>query len=213
MGLMNGLPGMIGGNAQRDGISDDKFFHLMYHVNPNLKSKIERGEFVDLEKLISKEKFCNSSTGQWIEIVSKGGKTFIMLVDKDNKITNVHRWEQAFRIYAAIYSQANPHWSSEIWQYVFVINSVASTYTWDNVSSYDVTFRQLMACNPMRSWANIYLQMWNLTMRDIIRKVSMICLTPTGRMGREGQVADEDLHIAGPLIVERNANLNQTVDL
>ena len=105
-----------------------------------------------------------------MELVTRGGETFILPVDKDNKITNVRRWEQAFRIYAANYSQANPHRSSEIWQYVYVINSAAASYTWDNVSSYDITFRQLMACNPSRSWANIYLQMWNLTMRDSIQK-------------------------------------------
>ena len=105
-----------------------------------------------------------------MELVNKGGETFIMPVEKDNKIANVRRWEQAFRIYAAIYSQANPHRSSEIWQYVYVINSAASTYVLDNVANYDYTFRQLMACNPSRSWANIYLQMWNLTMRETITK-------------------------------------------
>ena len=93
-----------------------------------------------------------------------------MPVEKEHKITNVRKWEQAFRIYAAIYSQANPHRSSEIWQYVFVINSAASTYIWENVASYDYTFRQLMACNPLRNWSNIYHQMWNLTMRDTIPK-------------------------------------------
>ena len=104
-----------------------------------------------------------------MELVSRGGETFIMPVENsDHKITNVRKWEQAFRIYAAIYSQANPHRSAEIWQYVFVINSAASTYTWENVSNYDYTFRQLMAVNPSRNWSNIYLQMWNLTMRDTI---------------------------------------------
>ena len=77
-----------------------------------------------------------------------------------------------FRIYAAIYSQVNPHRSSEIWQYVFVINSAASMYLWENVANYDFTFRQLVACNPSRSWANIYLQMWNLTMRDTIPRAN-----------------------------------------
>ena len=93
-----------------------------------------------------------------------------MPAERENRITNVRRWEQAFRIYAAIYSQANPHRAAEIWQYVYVINSAASTYVWENVANYDYTFRQLMACNPLRSWANIYLQMWNLTMKEFIPK-------------------------------------------
>ena len=106
--------------------------------------------------------------GQRLELVNRGGKTFIVPADKDNKITNVRCWEQAFCIYAAIYSNANPHRAADIWQYVFMINSAASTYVWKNVANYDYTFRQLMACNPKCSWANIYLQMWNLTMRDVI---------------------------------------------
>ena len=152
-------------------VTDDEFFHLTCHVDPNLKQKIERGEFVDLEKLLIRDRFHSASMGgQRMELVSRGGETYIMPVEKDYKITNVRKWEQAFRIYAAIYSQANPHRSSEIWQYVFVINSAASSYVWENVASYDYTFRQLMACNPLRNWSNIYHQMWNLTMRDSIPK-------------------------------------------
>ena len=170
------VPQSVGNNVESAmknkpvGITDDEFFHLTCHVDPNLKQKIEHGEFVELEKLLVKDRFKSSGQdfGQRMELVSRGGETFIMPADRDQKITNIRKWEQAFYIYAAIYSQANPHRSSEIWQYVFVINSAASTYVWENVASYDFTFRQLMACNPMRNWLNIYHQMWNLTMREVI---------------------------------------------
>ena len=36
--------------------------------------------------------------GQWLELISKGGETFIVPADRDNKITNVLKWEQTFRI-------------------------------------------------------------------------------------------------------------------
>ena len=154
------------------GITNNEFFHLMCHVDLNLRAKIQKGEFVDLEKPLIRDRFkafSESSSGQRIELVSRGGETFIIPAESNqSRITNVRCWEQAFRIYAAIYSQANPHQSSEIWQYVYVINSAAATYIWENVVNYDYTFRQLMACNPARSWANIYLQMWNLTMHDYI---------------------------------------------
>ena len=42
--------------------------------------------------------------------------------------------KQVFRVDAAIYNHANPYRSAEIGQYVFVINSAASTYTWENVN-------------------------------------------------------------------------------
>ena len=38
------------------GVSDDDFFHLTCHIDPNLIHKIEKGEFVELEKLIPKDK-------------------------------------------------------------------------------------------------------------------------------------------------------------
>ena len=90
--------------------------------------------------------------------------------DREHKITGIHRWDQAFRVYATIYCGANPSRSQEIWQYVSVINTAAASYSWENVSSYDYTFRHLMEFNPKRSWATTYNQMWNLSMRDPLPK-------------------------------------------
>ena len=79
-------------------------------------------------------------------------------------------WEQAFHVYAAIYMDVNPERSGEVWQYIHVINVTASSFQWDNVANYDLTFRQLMAFKPHRSWAKIYNQGWNLAMRDPLGK-------------------------------------------
>ena len=152
-----------------DYVSDDKFFHLSCHVDDTMKRKIEKGEFVDLEKLLPREKSGFKQNDGRLEIINKDGQTYFAKV-KENRIGGVRRWEQAFRVYGAIYSAANPQRSHEIWQYVYVINSAASSYQWDNVAQYDYTFRHLMAANPTRNWGNIYLQMWNLTMRDPIQK-------------------------------------------
>ena len=101
---------------------------------------------------------------QRMQLVMKNGTTYWVPVTSDQKIWGVHRWEQAFWIYAVIYSKANPHRSAEIWQYIHVINSAAVSYTWENVAYYDFTFRQLMAEKPHRSWAKTYTQLWNLAM-------------------------------------------------
>ena len=94
-----------------------------------------------------------------MEIVSRDGMAyFAPAQDKGSRINGLHRWEQAFRVYAAIYSQANPSRATEIWQYVHVINIAAGSYTWENVSFYDYTFRQLMSQKPKRSWAKTYTQ-------------------------------------------------------
>ena len=140
------------------------------------KEKIERGDYVDLDKLLVKDRNSgvylpsdNSSStfqeGEKLEWVRTENGTFLMPAKKQNKISNFRKWEQAFRIYATIYCGKNPHRSQEIWQYISVINTAASSYIWENVYHYDIMFRQLMEFNKNRSWAITYTHMWNLSMR------------------------------------------------
>ena len=88
------------------------------------------------------------------------------------KITNIRRWEQAFRIYGNIYSKANPTRATEIWQYVEIINRAAKKFSWENVASYDYQFRQWMSRNPMRSWSKLFQEIWTLEMVDPLQKFS-----------------------------------------
>ena len=158
--------------------NDDDFMHVMCHIDANMKAKIGRGEFIELDKLLPKSRSQIMGGGAVasatdIEVVRKDGLTY-RLPDgnKEARITNVRRWEQGFRVYAAIYSEINPQRSAEIWQYVHIINTAATSYSWENVAFYDYTFRQLMERKPHRSWAKIYTQMWNLAMTDHIHKIS-----------------------------------------
>ena len=155
------------------GLTDDDFFHLSCHIDSNVRGKIERGEFVDLEKLLPKSKgasFGAEEAGR-MEWIHKDGQTYLApAADMGSKINGIRKWDQAFRIYATVYSGANPTRSQEIWQYVSVIHTAAGSYAWDNVASYDFTFRHLMAFNPQRSWAKIYTQMWNLSMKEPVTR-------------------------------------------
>ena len=157
------------GNSTVNVMDDDEFFHLTCHVDISLKQKIERSEFIELERLLPKKKsFKDENRLEW---VSHEGMTFFAPVqDREFRITNIHKWDQAFRIYAAIYCNANPSRSGEIWQYIYTINSAAVTYQWDNVSYYDTTFRQMMSERPKRSWAKTYTQLWQLALQDPIQK-------------------------------------------
>ena len=150
------------------GVSDDDFFHLTCHIEPSLIHKIEKGEYVELEKLLPKDKLANRNEENRLEWVQRDGGTFLVPAQKDGKIGSFRKWEQAFRAYATIYCGANPHRSKEIWQYISVISTTASSFIWDNIYNYDITFRHLMAFNPNRSWAITYNQMWNLSMRHPI---------------------------------------------
>ena len=146
---------------------DDEFFHLTCHVPAELICKIQRGEFVELEKLLPKPRTGGYSEEPKTELIFREGRPVIVPhVDKSRVITGIRRWEQAFRIYAAVYSQANPDRSAEIWQYVFIINTAATSYSWSNVAEYDFAFRQMIAVNPNRSWSKVYDQMWNVCLTD-----------------------------------------------
>ena len=153
-----------------DAGDDDEYFHLTCHVDNSMKEKIENGEFIELEKLLPRKKGTADNRFEWI---NKDGMTFLSPVgDRGEKITNIRRWDQAFRIYAAIYCNANPGRSGEIWQYIYTIHSAASSYIWDNVAYYDHTFRQMMADRPYRSWSKNYAQLWQLALRDPLPKAT-----------------------------------------
>ena len=89
---------------------DDEFFHITCHIDQGLRSKIEQGQFVELEKLLVKDRpFMKQGANNRMGLFTREGVTFFARVqDRDVKITNIRCWEQAFRVYVAIYSKANP---------------------------------------------------------------------------------------------------------
>ena len=91
--------------------TDDDFFHVTCHVDESLKAKIVKGEYVDLEHLILRGRadnfrLTNENHMEWVNV---NGQLYLVPVqDKDCKISSIRRWEQAFRIYAAIYTAVHP---------------------------------------------------------------------------------------------------------
>ena len=148
-------------------VTDEDFFYLTCHVEKGLQAKIEKGEYVDLEKLLPQDRLQRKQADK-LTLVHRDGDTFFTPEDSGKRITNVRRWEQAFRVYATVYCRVNPGRAGEIWQYIDVINTAAAAYIWEDVASYDYTFRQLMEFNSNRSWATTYNQMWNLCFRHPI---------------------------------------------
>ena len=110
--------------------TDDDFFHVTFHVEDSLKAKIQRGEFVDLERLLPQDRNQLNNDRRPVEIVNVGGQTYIGTASQANtgKIMGIRKWEQAFRTYAAIYTEVNPERASEIWQYVYTINLAALSF-------------------------------------------------------------------------------------
>ena len=158
--------------------NDDDFFHVTCHIDSAIKENIRNGEFVELEKLLPRERgsVALNASGEdfdfktFLQAISRGGSTYLRLQldNRDKKINSIRKWEQAFRVYAAIYTEAHPGRAAEIWQYVYTINTAALSFSWDNVYYYDQTFRCLMEEKPWRSWSKTYTQGWNIAMRDNI---------------------------------------------
>ena len=168
---------------------DDDFFHATCHVDTTIRDRIRRGEFVELEKLLLKKGRNKSTEDQKLEIFNRDGKAYLApSTDKDSKITGIQRWDQAFRVYATIYSEANPSRAAEIWQYVDVIHRAARAFNWENVANYDYVFRQLMAENPARKWSKTYTQMWNLNLCEPTVRMSNNNVNQTGGRKPRGEI-------------------------
>ena len=152
---------------------DDEFFHVTSQIEPALRSKIEQGEYIDLERLLPKDRNSGAKGAtedlnrQLYQLITQGTNTFVdPPVQRSGKITNIRKWDQAFRVFAAIYTNANPERASEIWQYIYVIHTAASANPWDNVYFYDINFCELMATKPWRSWGKTYTQGWNMAFNN-----------------------------------------------
>ena len=145
---------------------DDDFFHHSSHTDGALIAKIESGKFVELEKLLPKEKIIHSDGT--LQMIYRDGAQFLQPVsEKDTRpINSLRRWEQAFEIYATIYTMKKPERAAELFKYMFNIRSASAVYVWDNVYAYDVTFRRMMEKNPDRNWGVIYQQGWTLLLRE-----------------------------------------------
>ena len=71
--------------------NNDDFFHVSCHIESNMREKIERGDFVDLEALLPKEKSAggismNENLGR-IGIFQEGGKHFWLRLRELTKLT------------------------------------------------------------------------------------------------------------------------------
>ena len=111
-----------------------------------------------------------------MELVNRGGQSFFVPVSEHevSGITSFNKWEQAFRIFMNIYTQAFPGCSSELLQYNHIIYTTSTTYHWDNVYMYDKEFRVHMSHFPNRSWAIILQQAWTMYLKDRIKSSDTI---------------------------------------
>ena len=88
---------------------DENYIMVGANINAGLQDKIKRGEYVDFSRLLPRDR--QNHDDHRLEIVYKGDQTyFVPAGDRDSnaRVTNFHRWEQAFRVYLNIYLHKHP---------------------------------------------------------------------------------------------------------
>ena len=135
-----------------------------------LIQKIKDGRYVDSAKLVLKDKVAEEDNNR-LELVHKPGKgTFYVPASNRelSNISNIGKWDQAFRIYLKVYSSYHPNRAAELVEYSHVIHGAAGIFIWQNVYNYDKHFRIHMGNNPTRNWGIILQQAWSFYLTDKI---------------------------------------------
>ena len=87
---------------------DQEYEVVTSHVDEQLQAKIARGEYIDFGKLIPKDRILAAEEETKMELVIKNGKTFWTPVSDVTSINCFNWWEQAFHIFANVYTKAHP---------------------------------------------------------------------------------------------------------
>ena len=134
-------------------------------LDQNIRNKIVNYEYVNFAKLIPRDRVAQEEE-QRLQMYLKNGVPYYLPVTNNISIMSFSHWEQAFRVYSAIYTKVHKHRANELLQYGHIIQTVSLFYHWDNVYMYDKDFRIHMSEFPERSWGTILQLAWNLRSKD-----------------------------------------------
>ena len=151
---------------------DQDYQMIDSHIEEPLRRKVQSFDYIDLAKLLPRNKGSRDEDGQRLEIVNKNGVSYLSLVeDKEGvSISSYFKWEQAFRIYSNLITSKYPSKATELLQYNHTIQTAAMSYQWDNVYAYDHEFRQHIGRHPSRTWSVILQQAWTMLLKDRIKQ-------------------------------------------
>ena len=147
---------------------DEKYKMVASHVDPATRRKIENFKYVDLAKLLPRDKVLQQED-QRLTFVNKGGQPWIVPVAESQTsegITSYMKWHLAFRVFLDILTAKYPEKAQELFQYEHVIYSASQTFIWDNVYSYDKAFRVHISEFPNRTWSIILQQAYSNKLKE-----------------------------------------------
>ncbi len=119
-------------------------------ITDKTKSKIWAGEYIDLSKLY----FGTSDTDVEVTVTKSHHETTKSVKRPASKtIYNILTWSRAFQRYASIYTLRFPQESSQMFQYMSLIQSLATKFP--NWYQYDMKFRTLRSKQPL-PWGSLH---------------------------------------------------------
>ena len=146
---------------------DEDYKMVAAHVDHKTRMQIINHEYIDLAKLLPKTRPGVVEEDQVLQMVSRGGTpSFVPAHDRNVVIGSYLKWEQAFRIFSNIYTEAYPSRATELIQYNHTIHTASQSYVWDNVYAYDIELRKHMETHPSRNWGIILNMAWTLCVKD-----------------------------------------------
>ena len=177
----------VPGRLQYDsvGINEEQFAHSVFvdanylligsHVDESTRQKIESCQYVDLARLLPRDKVDMLDDHRMVPVNENGQSFWVPFSDRQNQnvINSYPKWELAFRVYTDIFTRKFPMKAPELLQYTHVIHTIAQTYSWESVYRYDRDFREHMAHHPLRSWGIILQPAWNLRLNSGARSSSL----------------------------------------
>ena len=146
---------------------DNQYMTMGAHIDTTTHRKIKNGDYVDLAKLLPKDRI-EVVDDHRMEIVNKGGFMYwLPVADREVAAINSYaKWEQAFRLYMNIFAKANPDRIIKLLQYNTVIEKAAMAFQWECMYRFDKEFRLHMSVHPEHNWGIILQQVWTLCMKN-----------------------------------------------
>ena len=122
-------------------VVDEEYAIIGAHVDESIHRKIKNEEFIDFAKLLPRDKI-GIEQDKRLEIVTKNGQTFFQPISEREgiSISRVFRWDQAFCIFSAIYTESFPSRANELLQYCHIIHHEMRLFIWENVYASDIDF-------------------------------------------------------------------------
>ena len=126
---------------------DEGYSAVSGHVDEITRKKVIAFEYVDFAKLLPHDNVAEEDEEVMQLVNRRGVQAWAPMKEKDN-IFSFSKWEQAFRVFCNILTEAYPQKSAELIQYNHVINTAAQSFVWDNVYKYDKDFRRHISKFP-----------------------------------------------------------------